>query len=96
MKLPPEWAEKNGRRLALLKKQHSGFTEEENRRQFDAHPGWRAECDRRFYANLTDAERAELDELDRWTSAVMAPYHQAELNYLRTLGPAEVSGETGE
>lgn len=60
-----EFKRLNGRRIALIDKMHSGFTEEENARRFDEHPGWKAECERRYRANLTDAEREELATLER-------------------------------
>lgn len=61
-----EFKAKNERRLDLIEKRHSGFTREEGMRPFDEerHPGWKAECERRHHANLTDEERAELARLD--------------------------------
>ena len=59
-----EFRRLNERRLDLLEKQHAGFTEEERSRPFTV-PGWRAECDRRERAALTDDERAELARLQK-------------------------------
>lgn len=60
----------NTRRLALIEKMHAGFTKLERIRPFAAFPGWKEECERRYHANLTDYERAELSLceqiLDEW------------------------------
>lgn len=57
----------NARRGELIDKKHSGFTAEESSRRFDEHPGWKDECERRYRANLTDAERDEFEDLQRIT-----------------------------
>ncbi len=54
----------NHRRHELIEKKHSGFTDEESRRPFTV-PGWREEVARREQANLTDAEREELERLQQ-------------------------------
>lgn len=59
-----EYNRKNKRRGELINKKHSGFTKEESSRPFTV-PGWREECDRRHQANLTDAEREELERLQQ-------------------------------
>jgi hypothetical protein len=51
------------RRGELIDKQFSGFTEEEGQRRLDLDPAWKAEFERRVAAILTDAERAELADL---------------------------------
>lgn len=68
-----EFNVKNERRLDLIEKRHAGLTEEEGRRPFDEerHPGWKAECERRWHANLTDEERAELARLDTEVGAYL-------------------------
>jgi hypothetical protein len=58
-----EFQIKNRRRGELIEKKHSGFTDEEGKRPFSSHPGWKEECERREHANLTDAEREELARL---------------------------------
>lgn len=80
--LPPEFEAKNARRVALIGKQHSGFTEEESNRRFDEHPGWEQECERRYQANLTPEEHAELAELERWVEEAMRPHDEARLKAL--------------
>lgn len=56
----------NARRHELLNKKHdTGFTEEEKNRPFADHPGWEEECKRRHQANLTEAEHAELEQLQK-------------------------------
>lgn len=72
-----EFKVKNERRLDLIEKRHSGFTDEEGQRPFDEerHPGWKAECERRHHANLTDEERAELEKLQAETGAYMRERH---------------------
>ena len=62
-----EYDELNARRHALIEQRHSGFTEEEQKRPFADHPGWKEECERRHQANLTAAERDELEQLQRIT-----------------------------
>ena len=58
-----EFDAKNARRLELIEKLHSGFTEEERMRPFADHPGWEEECERREQEALTPAEHAELATL---------------------------------
>ena len=63
MMTEPEFRRANDRRLQLLNKQFSGFTEAESRLRLDLDPEWEAEFERRIHANLTDSEREELAEL---------------------------------
>ena len=60
-----EFYAKNQRRLDLIDKEHSGFTKEESSRRFDLVSGWKEECERRYHTNLTDEERAELEQLNK-------------------------------
>lgn len=57
--------EANARRLELIDKMFSGFTEEEGQRRMDVDPAWKEEFERRIAANLTDQEHAEYAELNR-------------------------------
>lgn len=57
-----EFKVKNGRRIDLIQKAHSGFTPEEESRPFSI-PGWKEEFDRRYASNLTEQEHAELESL---------------------------------
>lgn len=65
----------NARRLELIEKQHAGFTKEEGRRPFEGNPGWKEECERRYQANLTDEERAELATLQEKCSQYLEVLH---------------------
>ena len=80
----------NDRRLELVTKRMSGFTEEERLRPFADYPGWKEECDRRRRANLTEAEHAELaaceGRLDEWDArSPRAAEREAEMAELEAL-----------
>jgi hypothetical protein len=65
----------NARRVALIKKRYEGFTKEEMQRNFTDFPGWEEESLLRQHANLTDAERAELADLQEKVSREIDRVH---------------------
>jgi hypothetical protein len=75
----------NRRRGELIEKEFSGFTEEEGQRRLDLDPAWKAEFERRLAANLTDAERAELADLQArgaWFVDLLLPLPTVDLDGL--------------